>query len=344
MRTHSPTILESVLDKADKELIPLTVLLELTRDCNLNCRHCYQAGPADKTRAEMPTSSILDLITELCQAGCLFLTLSGGEPLRHPDFLEICQKANSAHMVIQVFTNGTLITESLARELALLNILDIHLSIYGARDETHDHITQQVGSYRQTLRAVSILKKVGLSVRLKYIMMKDNISDYEAMLRLGRQLDIPYDLDLVITPCDNGHNAPTKLRLPDEDLRRIYRDFLPGTAGLDSKSTADRNGSCSLGRSHCAINAWGDIYPCIQLPVSAGNIMEQSFTEIWRESPWLREIRDFSIQKVLACRECSLLAYCSQCPGLAYVESGDIYSPARESCRQAKLVRALSAD
>ena len=115
-------------------------------------------------------------------------------------------------------------TEEIAQELSTLNIFDISLSIYGAREKTHDAITGQTGSFQKTLQSISILKKHNLSIRLKYIMMKDNMADYKAMLDLSQQLNIPYDLDPIITPRDDGNMAPTELRLSDKNLKIIYRN------------------------------------------------------------------------------------------------------------------------
>lgn len=330
------SILENIINKADKELIPFTALLEVTRKCNLHCEHCYRVE--DKSRHEMAGSKISSLIGELRDAGCLFLTLTGGEPLLRPDFLDICQEANSANVAINIFTNGTLITEEVAHMLSILNILDIAISIYGATDKTHDNITLNNGSYRKAIRGALTLKKHGLSVRFKYIMMKDNIADYDKMLNLSKELGIHYDLDPVITPCDNGDMAPTKLRLSNENLKKIYKSV---TDNLPSEIGNSRFVSCSFGRSHCAISAYGDVYPCIQLPVSAGNLMEKSFYDIWNNSEWLKEIRDFSLDKIDACRTCSSVAYCRRCPGLNYIEEQSLYQPSRETCRHARIIKSV---
>ena len=338
VKQSDTTILETIIDKANKELIPLTVLLELTRKCNLKCRHCYLIK--DNSGDEMSKAMIFSLIDELRLAGCLFITFTGGEPLLRPDFLDICRQASSSNMAINIFTNGTLITEELARELSALNILDVSLSIYGATDETHDNITRKKGAYHQTLQGALILKKHGLNVRFKYIMMNANIADYEQMLNLSIELNIPYDLDPVITPRDNGDRAPTKFRLNNKALKKIYSSL--NISPRSAPDTRYRDGwSCSFGRSHCAISACGDVYPCIQLPVSSGNLSRQSFGMIWNHSDWLKEVRKFSSDKITACRKCSLSDYCRQCPGLAYVEEGSLYSPSQEACRHAKVLSLI---
>ncbi|MFH1228781.1 MAG: radical SAM protein [Planctomycetota bacterium] len=331
------SILEHIIEKAENALIPLSVHLEITRRCNLDCKHCCQVK--SDTRPEMAAARILRLIDELRNAGCLYLLISGGEPLMRRDFLAICRKAHKSNLAIYVATNGTLIDEHIAKQLSTLNIMDISLSVYGAQAKTHDGVTRKKGSFEQTMKSVKLLKRYGLAARFKFIMMKDNMAEYESMVKMANQLSVPYDLDPIITPCDNGQKNPIKYRLDDGQLGKIYQSesanlWPPGNG-------AGNYAGCSLGKSHCAISAYGDVYPCIQLPLAAGNINEQSFGKIWRYSRQLKEIREYSIEKVADCKKCAKKIYCRRCPGLAFVENGDMFSASSEACRHAGMISRL---
>jgi len=77
-------------DKASVMRVPLSGSLEITHRCNLRCVHCY-VGTAryskDLQREEMGKDQIFRLLDEICDAGCLHLLITGGEPLMRPDFL-----------------------------------------------------------------------------------------------------------------------------------------------------------------------------------------------------------------------------------------------------------------
>jgi radical SAM protein with 4Fe4S-binding SPASM domain len=327
------SILETLRDKAEQALMPISAIIELTRQCNLVCRHCYQVKALNRT--EMTTQQIMTVIDELHRAGCLFLVLTGGEPLVHSDFLTICTYASQRPMAIKVFTNGTLIDEAMVQHLANLNIMDVSLSVYGACARTHDAISQCPGSYDKTIQAALMLKRYNIQVRFKYIMMRNNIAEFKDMLALAQSLNVSYDLDPVITLCDDGDKTPTRLRLNNQELNQVYEELLhnQNIGVMPSKNTG-----CSLGRAHCAINAYGDVYACLQLPVAAGNVLEQSFDDIWSGSDWLKKLRNFSISQVPVCSTCAQSNHCRPCPGMAYVEEGDIYQPSREMCRQARII------
>jgi len=92
----------------------------LTHRCNLRCVLCYRgasdlqarAGSHSATeRAEMTTGQVLSVISEVARAGCLFLLITGGEPLLWSDSAEVYRFARSQGFLVTVFTNGPLVSD-----------------------------------------------------------------------------------------------------------------------------------------------------------------------------------------------------------------------------------------
>ena len=105
------------LTRAAQHLRPVTGALELTPLCTMNCRMCY----VRLSRAEMEAQGRLhtaeewlSLAEQMERAGVLFLLLTGGEPLLHPEFREIYSALRRMGMILTVNTNGTLIDEEWA--------------------------------------------------------------------------------------------------------------------------------------------------------------------------------------------------------------------------------------
>ena len=91
--------------------------MELTFRCNNLCKHCYcGAAPDDagQIQREMSTASVLRLIDELVDMGCLWFLITGGEPMLRPDFREIYLHAKKRGLLVIIFTNGTLIDDEMA--------------------------------------------------------------------------------------------------------------------------------------------------------------------------------------------------------------------------------------
>jgi len=130
--------------KSAKLRIPLSGSLELTRHCNLSCIHCYATDssgdilPGDSRQREMETTKILSVIDEICEAGCLYLLITGGEPLLRKDFPEIYRYAKRKGLVITVFSNGILIKEEIIELFKVLPPHVVEISLYGATAETYE--------------------------------------------------------------------------------------------------------------------------------------------------------------------------------------------------------------
>ena len=129
---------------------PLSATFELTNRCNMRCVHCFINEPQASRAAiskELSTAQVCDLLDRIAAAGCLFLTLTGGEVFLRSDFEEIYTHALKKGMVVVLFTNGTLITESTARLLAEYRPLMVEITLYGATAEVYENMTRIPGSY-----------------------------------------------------------------------------------------------------------------------------------------------------------------------------------------------------
>src|SRR6185503_8458821 len=163
-------VLDGLHARAYDACIPLHVSLELTLRCNIRCTHCYNFArdqPRSGSGPELSMEVIRPLLDDLRRSGTLFLSLTGGEAMVHPRFWEIADEASSRGFALMVLSNGTLLTESACDRLAsYANLWGVSLSVYGARAETHDAVTQVPGSYERTMAAARRMVARGARVAL----------------------------------------------------------------------------------------------------------------------------------------------------------------------------------
>ena len=311
---------------------PFSVILELTRKCNIHCVHCY-ATP-HQGRPELSTERILATIDELRALGTMFITFTGGEFAVRRDWLDILRHTHARRLAIQFFTNATRFDEASIAELAKLNVFHIGVSVYGATAATHESVTASRCSFEKTMRNAIRLREAGLHVVLKYILMDLNIHEYDAMLEMAARLGLVCKPDVSLTPRDNRDMRPVRMRISPEHLRRIFRDRSAAGLGGPHGESADEF-KCGMGSTFCSVNAYGDVYPCVQLPIPAGNLHEKTFTEIWTGSPLLHEIRRYGGERLHVCPGCRYRKYCHRCPGMTYQEDGDLFGPSTSACREA---------
>src|ERR1700704_5188953 len=100
-------VMQSVMDRAATNGIPISVHFDLTYRCNERCVHCYLDHD---NHGELTTAECIAVMEDLARAGTLFLTFSGGEIFLRPDLYEILAAARRLHFDISLKTNALLVT------------------------------------------------------------------------------------------------------------------------------------------------------------------------------------------------------------------------------------------
>jgi len=325
--------------------VPFSAQLDLTYRCNEQCVHCYLDHD---DHGEMTTIEIKRLLKEMAEAGVFILTFSGGEIFLRKDFFEILECARSLTFCIKLKTNAVLIREAQAARLRDLGVESIQISIYSHRPEVHDAITKVPGSLRRSIDAIRFLKSQGLKVILANVLMTKNMQDYHGVRALADELGAEYTLDPTITPKMDGDRSILDLNAGETALRQLFRDeLLVGNADefcappsvrqeQDGKAhSAESMDSlpCSAGHTACYISPYGEFYPCVQFPLSCGNVRQQRFIDIWRNSEQLKEVRSIRLRDMSSCSQCAHGSTCTRCPGLAFME-GNMRGPSTADCEK----------
>jgi radical SAM protein with 4Fe4S-binding SPASM domain len=99
---------------------------------------------------------------------------------------------------------------------------------------------------------------------------------------------------------------------------------------------------CSAGHNTCYISPYGEVYPCVQLPVGTGNVRTQKFKDIWYHSPEMRRVESIRESQLTDCATCSIRSYCERCPGLALMEGGDLMGAYQRACEMAEMNARLA--
>src|SRR2546425_495497 len=92
---------------------------------------------------------------------------------------------------------------------------------------------------------------------------------------------------------------------------------------------------CGASHNACYISAYGDVMPCVAMPIACGNVRDTPFAEIWQRSPEMLRVRSIRIRDLHTCSSCAASPFCSRCPGQALVETGDLYGPSPANCEHA---------
>ena len=161
------------------------MIWNLTRRCNLTCKHCYALSADHDYPGELSFAEVCTVMDDLKLAGVPVLILSGGEPLLRPDLFEIASRAQAMGFYTALSTNGTLIDAAMATRIAQQNFDYVGISIDGLR-ETHDRFRRLNGAFDASLAALRLLRERGVRTGLRYTFTDLNQQDFPALLELMR--------------------------------------------------------------------------------------------------------------------------------------------------------------
>jgi heme d1 biosynthesis radical SAM protein NirJ len=165
------------------------VIWNLIRRCNLTCRHCYSISADRDFPGELSTAEVFAVMDDLKACGVPVLILSGGEPLLRPDIHDIGRRARALGFYVGLSTNGTLIDQERAREIAQVGYEYVGISIDGLR-ATHDRFRRRDGAFDASLQGLRRCRRHGIKVGLRFTMTRDNAHELPDLLALMEQEDV----------------------------------------------------------------------------------------------------------------------------------------------------------
>lgn len=309
-----------------------SVMVEVTRRCNARCKHCYNDS-GTKRNNELTFEEIKKLLDELARMGVVNVVLTGGEPLLHPHLFSIIKHIRSKPMSLMLFTNGTLVTEETVRTLKDLGIISVAVSLDGATPETNDSFRGVPGGFEKTVKAIEILKKAGIPLRINVCVHKGIISEFADLLNLFEKWKI--DEHSVWPVSYTGRNEKEDFLVTPEEYKKILAHLRQYEESRGIKKEIPYNPqqiNCGIGMGSLTIRSDGSVTPCPSFPdeIILGNIRKDSVTKIWNDSPFLRKMRRFDASENDQCRGCSFIKACGGgCMADHYRRTGELgcYNP-----------------
>ncbi len=268
--------------------IPQKIEIDLTWNCNFQCIHCAKDSSPASESGQMQLEDHIRLIEQAGQLGVPALTLMGGEPTCHPEFIELAVIARYAGIrTLATSTNGWLVDDALAAKMAhLFNSLQV--SIHGSRAEVHDHIAGRTGAFERACRAIRLFREKGAkSVNIAFTVMKENLDELPAMVALAEELGAPSIRFLVLADEGRAHQLGL---WTDEDKHRIAQQIGELHQSYQGKIEVEAGGfpaycaidpqaavyGCPGGRTLMYVNADGEIRPCHAMEDTIDRLQNQS--------------------------------------------------------------------
>ena len=323
------------------------IVWNMTRTCNLNCVHCYSQSKNLQYNNELTLEQGKAFIDDISVFGSPVMLFSGGEPLMHPNFLDLCFYAKSKGMRAVISTNGTLITRELAKELKKVGLSYVGISLDGL-EPVHDRFRGKKGAFREAIDGINYAKEAGIKVGLRFTINKRNAEEIPGIFKLMEEENIPrvcfYHLVYAgrgtklmeedLTHEETRQTVDTILELTKEVYSRdnqkevltvdnhadgpyIYLKLLKEgktEEAANVMSLLKMNGGNSSGVGIGCVSWDGEVYADqFWRHYSFGNVKERKFSEIWTDTsnPLMKQLKNKKEYVKGKCKTCKWLDICN---------------------------------
>src|SRR5947209_1482955 len=351
----------------DLNQAPLVVISEVTRACDLACFHCRASAQPLRNPLELSTAEGKRLIADIAQLNPPIFIFTGGDPLKRPDIYELVEYAASLDMHPAMTPSATpLLTRDSLLSLKQAGLKRLALSLDGPNAELHDSFRGVSGSFARTLDAMSWANSIGLPVQINTTVSKRNISELEEIFSVVRKFRMVMWSLFFMVPTGRGQSAdvasaeevegafvriyrmaqqaPFKVKTTEA---QHYRRYMLQQRKLNPNESPDQGVPGILpvneGKGFMFISHTGEVQPSGFLPLVAGNVRNTSVTEIYRNAPLFRELRETKNLKG-KCGDCEYHNICGGSRARAYAMSGDAFAPDPSCAYLPKAAKAPDRD
>lgn len=317
-----PSKVEPEITGSSTVFHPTNMQIELTTACNLQCSYCYRKSGPNEPKDRLVTAKLLEILRVLSNNGLHSVELTGGEPLLHPDFVQIVNFCGERFSLIGLLTNGTLITESLLDKLLpFRDKMVVSVSLDSHIPSIHDARRGRERAFDKTTDGIRLLSKQGFLTRVSMSVDQYNWKYIESTLLLSRWLGATMFTYSPILPFGRAkHNFgfwtydAEEVLQTEKQLAEKYKGFLhflPEDAILE----IHQPGGCGAGHRVYAMDPRGLVRPCVTFDEN-----QAIFGSLAKQNP--ADVFGGELSAAFAmiepphpdvCRSCKWVLFCQHC-------------------------------
>lgn len=331
---------------------PFILFYEITRACDLVCRHCRASASPQPHPKQLPTEHSLGLIDDMLRfPKPPLLVLSGGDPMKREDLFDVIRYGTDKGLRIAVTPSSTpLLTRAAVSQLKHAGATRMAMSIDGADEATHDGLRGVPGSFRQTLEIMAHARDAGLPLQVNTTVTMRNYNQIDAIAQLLATQGIVLWSVFFLVPVGRG---TAEKRIPAEIYEEVferlwenarvqpfgiktteahhYRRYVLQHHGDPQTNPQGQSGPERTQRAPLGVNDGkgvmfvshtGEIYPSGFMPLLCGRFPRDSVVDVYQNSPVFHSLREPS-RFHGKCGICEFSTVCGGSRARAYAVTGD---------------------
>lgn len=300
LQDKKPIVYNKILTHPDKiknkESVAL-IQLQYNYMCNFKCKHCAIENFKNPTKKSLTVADVKRIADEADKMGIASICISGGEPLIFPDLLDVINAIGSQRFNISMDTNGYLLTEDKIKWLVDNGVDRIHLSIDGL-EHNHNEFRNNKNSWQRCIDALKYCKQYGLGVIINIVATKSLIDSGELINQLEFIKQFGEHASIInAKPVGAFENSDEEI-LGVKELNYIQSLTEKYNISTHLSKNCGYEFGCLCMKRHFSITAYGDVLPCPWIPITLGNLFEESLKKIIERG---LNIKWFSYDKKHSC-------------------------------------------
>lgn len=349
MRTMMPSV------DADSGYVfgraPRMIYWEMTRACDLACRHCRAEAIPWRDPGELSTAEAVELLDRILEFGdpLPHLVCTGGDPLKRPDLDEIIAAGTERGIGVSLAPSATEnLSPAALQRLRAAGMQSMSLSLDGSTAERHDEFRGVAGTFETTLAAARWARDLGIPLQLNTLVTAQTRGDLPALYALAKDLGIMRWSLFFLIPVGRGRDLEELTPADAEALmhwlydrsreasfaiaateaphfRRVALARMRGE-GQDGaairRHPIGRGFGVRDGNGVMFISHRGEVTPAGFLPLVTGNIRERSLADLYRTHDVFVALRDVS-KFGGKCGRCDYRGLCGGSRARAFAHTGD---------------------
>lgn len=350
---------------------PFVMFYELTRACDLLCKHCRACAQPNRHPNELTTEqsrALLDQIASFPKPPVLIFT--GGDPMKRDDVFEIVAHATKAGLTTAMTPSATpLVTRDALERLRDAGLSRLAVSLDGFR-QTHDSFRGVPGSFERTMEIVADAREIGLPVQVNTTITRRNFDQIDPLAALMQAIGVVLWSVFFLVPVGRGlaeeRISPEEYEIAFE---RLFHHSLCQPYGIKTteaphyrRFVLERHGDPALqpggpppgriqrapvgvndGKGVMFVSHTGGIYPTGFLPIKCGKFPEDSVLDTYQLSPVFVALREPDMLKG-KCGRCEYRHLCGGSRARAYAVTRDLLAAEPDCLYQPKSASAGETD
>jgi radical SAM protein with 4Fe4S-binding SPASM domain len=343
----------------------------ITGRCNYNCLHCFNAADNNRLQSEFTWDEAKRLISDAKKCGINAFTITGGEPMLHPHFVDILKNIYDEGMYVEELnTNGFFITQEILDKMKAIGCTPlVKISFDGIG--WHDWLRNKKGVQEDALRAIRLCVANGFSVKVQTNVHRKNVSSMLETAKLLNEIGVG-EMRIIRTTesprwVENAGDACLTLQEYFDSMLLFLRDYVklkcdmeidiwqfahlsprqgicnPSPVRCKEGEYRDSLPVCSGNRGMVAVSANGNLYPCLQMSgyydkhnLTLGNVKKDGLQKHLKAGAYLNDVCTTVSELAEYNKKCATCQWFKQCCGgcraLGFALTGEQYGSDLSKC------------